>query len=249
LGNLEFTYYGLIQHHDSVQVTDPNNNLYSALSQFGTVPYGGFLEDGGAAYMRQEISSTFDNYEGNYRRHWQGPDCRFQGSWLLGVRCFQYNEKFDFISVNTVNAAQLRYHVNAVNTLVGAQTGGDLWLCIIPGLRLGTEGKVGVYGNNASQHTALTATSLGVPYTETASSNDVAFVGDASVYLTYRISYQFNLKVGYNFLFVDGLALGAENFNAAPPNTFMMGSNRVASLNDNGNVFYSGASVGFEYNW
>jgi hypothetical protein len=219
------------------------------LSNFGQQPFGGFLEDANAAYMRQELSSTFDNFEINYRRHWQGPDCRLQGSYLFGVRYFKFDEDFDFISVSTINSSQLRYHIDTDNSLVGPQTGGDLWLCVIPGLRLGAEGKVGVYGNHSSQGTRITATSLGVPFTESAKSNDVAFVSDASLYLTYRLSYQLNLKLGYNFLYADGLALGGENFNATPPNVFLAGSNRQPTLNDNGSVFYSGASIGMEYNW
>jgi hypothetical protein len=250
MGNLEFNYYGLFHHGDQVQVNDPGDNLFSALSNFGQVPPGGFLEDSNAAYVRQELSSTFDNFELNYRRHWQGPDCRFQGSYILGVRYFKFDEDFDFISVSTLNSAQLRYHVDTDNSLVGPQTGGDIWVCIIPGLRMGAETKFGVFGNHASQGTRLTATSLGgVPFTESAGSDDVAFVGDASVFLTYRINYQLNLKLGYNALYADGLALGGENFNPTPPNVLLPGSSRVASINDNGSIFYTGASIGMEYNW
>ena len=249
MGNLEFNYYGLFHHGDQVQVTDPNDTLFSALSNFGNQPQGGFLEDANARYVRQELSSTFDNFEINYRRHWQGPDCRFQGSYIFGVRYFKFDEDFDFISVSTVNAAQLRYHVDTDNSLVGPQTGGDIWVCIIPGLRLGAESKFGVYGNHASQGTRLTATSLGTPFLESAGSDDVAFVSDASVYLTYRLSYQLNLKLGYNMLYADGLALGGENFNPTPPNVLLAGSTREATLNDNGSVFYTGASIGMEYNW
>jgi len=249
MGNLEFTYYGLFHHADQVQVNDPTNNLFSALSNFGTRPFGGFAEEGNAAYMREELSSTFDNFEINYRRHWQGPNCRLQGSWLMGIRYFKFDEDFDFVSVSTFNSAQLRYHVNATNSLVGPQTGGDCWICIVPGIRAGVEGKAGIFGNHSSQGTRLTATSLATPYTESAGSNDVAFVGDTSLYMTYRVNYQLNLKIGYNFLFVDGLTLAAENFNPTPPNVFVSGAGRVPRLNDNGNVFYSGASFGVEYNW
>jgi hypothetical protein len=249
MGNLEFNYYGLFHHGDQVQVDDPGNNLFSALSNFGQLPFGGFLEDGNAAYVRQELSSTFDNFEINYRRHWQGPDCRLQGSYILGVRYFKFDEDFDFISVSTVNSAQLRYHVDTDNSLVGPQTGGDIWVCIIPGLRMGAETKVGVFGNHASQGTRIDATSLATPFTESAGSDDVAFVGDASLYLTYRINYQLYLKLGYNFLYADGLAMGGENFNPTPPNVLLAGSGRQATINDNGSIFYTGASIGVEYNW
>jgi hypothetical protein len=108
---------------------------------------------------------------------------------------------------------------------------------------------MGVFGNHASQGTVITATSLATPYTESIGSDDVAFVGDTSLYLTYRLSQQFNLKLGYNFLYADGLALGGENFNAAPPNAFLPTSDRQAMINDNGSILYTGASIGMEYNW
>jgi hypothetical protein len=196
-----------------------------------------------------ELSSTFDNFEFNYRRHWQGADCRLQGSWIVGARYFKFDENFDLITVSTLNAGQLRYSVDVDNSLVGAQTGGDVWVCIVPGLRAGVEGKAGIYGNHASQGTRITATTLQVPFTEEAGSDDVAFVGDASMYLTYRINYQLNLKLGFNMLYADGLALGAENFNATPPNVFVMGAGRSPTINDNGSVLYTGGSIGVEYNW
>jgi hypothetical protein len=247
--NLEFTYYGQFHHRDSVQVNSPTDNLFSALSEFGTVPPGGFLEEGNAAYNRIEYSSVFDNFEVNYRRHWQGPNTRFQGSWLVGIRYFKLDEDFDYIAVSPFNAGQLRYAVNTNNSLTGIQTGGDLWVCIIPGLRAGVEGKAGVYGNHTQQGTRIDATTLALPYTEDIVDNDVAFVGDAAFYLTYRLSQQFNLKFGYNFLYVDGVSLATENFNPEPPNVFFAGTSRTPQLNDNGSVFYHGASVGVEYNW
>lgn len=248
-GNLEFNYYGQFNHRAAVQVTDPGNDLFSVLSQFGTVPFGGFIEEGNAAYNRIEYSTTFDNFEFNYRRHWQGPDCRFQGSWLAGIRYFQLDEDFDFITVSTLNAGQMRYSVDTDNSLTGGQVGGDLWVCIVPGLRAGTEGKMGVFGNHSSQGTRITATSLTVPFTESVTDNDLAFVSDASLYLTWRINYQLNLKLGYNFLYVNGVSLATENFNPEPPQLFVQGSGRTAQLNDNGSVFYHGASLGVEYNW
>lgn len=250
-GNLEFTYYGLFNNRDTAQVNSAGNNLYSSLSQFGTVPPGGFLEDSNAAYQRIEYSSEFSNFEFNYRRHWQGPGCRFQGSWLYGIRYFQLDEDFDFISVSTVNASQLKYNVNVNNSLTGGQTGGDIWACVIPGLRIGAEGKVGVYGNHAQQGSRISTFSpaLATVYNEAVKENDVAFVGDAALMMTYRINYQFNIKLGYNFLYVEGVTLATENYNSTPPSVLGGGATRTPSINDNGSVFYHGASGGLEYNW
>jgi Putative beta barrel porin-7 (BBP7) len=248
-GNLEFTYYGLFHWNDQAQATDAGSNLYSAYSQFGSVPFGGFLEDGQADYQRIEYSSTFDNLELNYRRHWQGAGARYQGSWLFGARHFNLDEDFNFISVSSINSAQMRTVVDVNNALTGGQIGGDVWVCIVPGLRMGMEGKVGVFGNHCSQGTELTATTLANRYLESVTHNDVSFVADAQMMMTYRLNYQFNLKFAYNFLFAEGVALASENFNVTPPDLLLNGSNRTAQLNDNGDIFYHGASIGLEYNW
>jgi hypothetical protein len=244
--NLEFVYFGLFHHDSFVQVNSPTDNLYSVMSEFGTNPPGGFAEESQAAYNRMEYFTNFDNFEINYRRHWQGPNARLQGSWLAGFRYFKLDEDFNYITVSTLNASQMLYNVNVNNSLVGGQVGGDLWVCIIPGMRAGVETKLGLFGNHSSQGSSIAATGLTVPYTEAVGADTAAFLGDTSFYLTYRISQQFNLKTGYNLLYASGLTLAPENFNPEPP--FLTGD-RVATINTNGAAFYHGFSVGVEYNW
>ena len=248
-GNLEFNYYGQFNFSGSKQVTDPTDSLYSAFSQFGTAPPFGFLEESQARYQRIEYSSSFDNFEFNYRRHFQGAECRYAGSFLWGVRHFDLTEDFNFISVSTLNAAQMNYLVGVNNAVTGLQTGGDLWITVIPGLRAGMEGKIGVYGNHATQNSAISATSLNTPFLENRAAQGVALVTDAAFMATYRMSQQFTFKAAYNMLFVDGVALASENFNSTPPDVFFNGAGRVATVNTNGNVFYSGFSGVLEFNW
>ena len=76
----------------------------------------------------------------------------------------------------------------------------------------------------------------------------VSFVGDANVQALYRLNYQWTLRAGYNFLFVDGVALAPENFNTIPPFGPQF-PNRQTFINDNGNVFYHGWNIGLEYMW
>lgn len=40
---------------------------------------------------------------------------------------------------------------------------------------------------------------------------------------TYRINYHWTFRAGYEFLFVDGVALATENFNATAPNAHVPG--------------------------
>jgi hypothetical protein len=248
-GNLEFTYYGQFNHPGSAQVTDANNGLYSAFSQFGAFPFLGFLEEGGASTQRIEYSSSFDSFELNYRRHYQGAECRYAGSVLWGVRHVDLSEDFTFTSDAPANQASMRYLVGVNNAITGLQTGGDFWITLFPGIRAGMEGKIGVYGNHASQSSVITATTLVDPYTESRGSDGVALVSDASFMATYRLSQKFAFKAAYNLLYMDGVALAGENFNATPPQVFFAGANRQPTINNNGNIFYSGWSGGLEYNW
>ena len=66
---------------------------------------------------------------------------------------------------------------------------------------------------------------------------------------TYRLNYQWTLRGGYTFLFVDGVALASENFNPSPPLLNNPFAPRVPRTNDNGSVFYHGWNVGLEFMW
>jgi hypothetical protein len=250
-GSLEFTYFGTFHWHKSATVESANDDLFSVLSNFGQVPFGGFAETDNSSLQRIDYSSTFDNFEINFRRRWVAPNCRYQGSWLAGVRYFKLDEDFQYITVNDT-AGVMDLDVNTNNSLTGFQAGGDLWLCVVPGLRVGGEFKAGVFGNHASQGTTIAAPSLPIPFEETMVSNDVAFVTNLDLMMLYRLNYNWTLRVGYQFLFVDGVALASENFNPTPPSIFVgVPGNliRDPAINDNGNVFYHGLMLGAEFMW
>ena len=89
------------------------------------------------------------------------------------------------------------------------------------------------------------------PFVEEQLQNDVAFVGDASATITYRVNYNWTLRGGLQALFLDGVALAPSNFNTEPPAGPFgpLATSRVPFLNDNGNVFYWGFFGGVEYMW
>lgn len=248
-GSLEFTYYGLFNFDSSARVTG-DGDLFSVLSQCGQVPFGGFAETDAADVHRIEYSSTFDNFEVNFRRRWISPNCRYQGSWLVGARYFKLDEDFEFTSVTATGGLDMDVQTN--NSLTGAQFGGDLWLCVIPGIRIGGEFKAGVFGNHAIQSTGIAASSFPLPFAEEVKSNDVAFVSNLDLMMLYRLNYNWTLRAGYQFLYVDGVALASENFNPTPPSIFVgvpPDLIRTATINDNGSVFYHGLMMGVEFMW
>ena len=247
----EFVYYGLFWYESTETVTDNAGNLYSAFSNFGTLPFNGFDETDQSDLQTARYTSKFDNFEVNFRQRWIAPSSRYQGSWLIGVRYFKLDEQMSLYTQSTINGGNAYYDTDIFNSLTGMQFGGDIWFCLFPGLRVGGEAKFGVYGNNAGQNSSISATSFGSPYLENGEAQDVAFVGDATVMLTYRLNYQWTMKLGYQFLYADGVALASENFNPTPPSFFFPppGVNRTVNMNDNGHVFYHGMQLGLEFMW
>jgi hypothetical protein len=257
--SLEFTYFGLFNYTAHAVARSGSSQLFSPFSNFGLQPFGGFAEFDQADFMRIGYQSTFDSFEINWRCRWMAPNCRYQGSWTIGVRHFILDEKLRYATSSSVNGflgpvsfipAMSRDDTDTTNNLTGIQFGSDLWICLLPGLRAGGELQAGVYGNHMNINRTI-GSNL-VPPTvlaqERMQSNDVSFIGQANLLLTYRINYQWTLRGGYQFLIVDGVALASENFNPSPPflnNPFA----RPTKVNDNGTVFYHGWNVGVEYMW
>jgi hypothetical protein len=258
--SLEFTYFGQANFTSQAAVRSPAGNLFSVFNEFGTNPFliAAFPEFSSANFQQISYQSTFDSFEINWRKRWMAPNCRYQGSWTLGVRHFILDESFLFASSSQANGFVPAFPLNTIiparglaqtfttNNLTGIQIGTDAWICILPGLRVGGEFQAGVYGNHANVRNVF-SNNLGDPsHSEKINSNDVSFVGQANLLATYRFNYQWTGRIGYQFLYVDGVALASENFNPAPP---LLNPPRVATINDNGNVFYHGWNVGLEYMW
>ena len=249
--NVEFTYFGLFFFDSTATVTDPTNNLFSAFSNYGTLPFNGFVETDQSDLQSARYTSKFDNFEVNFRKRWVAPSARYQGAWLIGLRYFKLDESLSLFTHSSVGPGEAFYKSNVFNSLTGLQVGGDIWFCLLPGLRIGGEAKAGVYGNNAGQNNSISATSFGTPFLENGHTQDVAFIGDLTAMVTYRINYQWTAKLGYQFLYADGVCLASENFNPTPPAVFFPppGVNRTVTMNDNGHVFYHGLQVGLEFMW
>ena len=255
--NLEFNFLGAFNYSSNASVSDPNQGLFSVMSDYGRTPAFGFAETDFATFQGIAYSSAFNSYELMYRRRWQGRNCRLQGSYLAGVRYMQLTEDFDYQTranglPNTLPGNYyMDYSVGTNNSLTGLQIGGDAWVSVIPGLSIGGEVKAGVYGNHSHQNTTILASSIPDGFTETLRSDDVAFIGELSMMAIYRVNYHWTLRAGYDFLFIDGLALAIENFNSGQPfvDNPVLAPSRVPSYNDNGSLFYHGWNIGLEYLW
>ena len=142
------------------------------------------------------------------------------------------------------------YDIRAKNSLTGFQVGGDLWTCIVPGISFGGELKAGVYGNYSQQGTHIVATTTDPVYTNVLDESDsggiASFVGEGTISLVYRTSPNWSLRGGYNFLYLDGVALAPENFNASVP---FSTARTAPGVHNTGNTFYHGFTAGLEWMW
>jgi hypothetical protein len=254
--NWEFNYFGLHFFDSQASVVDPTNSLFSVFSAFGTAPPGGFEGTDESDFQQVGYSSDFDNFELNFRQRWSAANCRYQGSWLAGVRYFKLDEDFSLLTeADTFGGLpgprqSIAFLTDVNNSLTGAQIGGDMWVCIIPGIRVGGELKGGVYGNHANSNNTITTSVGPTTFSESLVENDVAFIGEANLQALYRISYNWTLKFGYTMMYVDGVALAPDNFNTVPPAVlFPTPDARVASINTNSEVFYHGFTAGVEFLW
>jgi hypothetical protein len=254
--SLEFNYFGQFHFASTATVRSPNDELFSVISGFGLFPPQlGFPETDQSDFQQIRYTSEFDSFEINWRCRWMAPNCRYQGSWSLGVRHFILDEKFRYETASSANrfltpdgpmAARARFDTDVTNNLTGLQIGTDLWICLLPGLRAGGELQAGVYGNHMNINNTIGTNRSAVDFVERLDTNDVSFIGQANLLLTYRINYQWTLRGGYQFLFVEGVALAPENFNTISP---FVNAPRPTFTDDDGNVFYHGWNVGLEFMW
>lgn len=244
---LEFSYVGIGNYSGGEDIFG-NGDLYSALSEFGTNPPGGFAETDGGDLQAFGVSNRFDSFELNLRRFWTSADNWWQGSYWGGIRYVRVED--DAIMISQGSGGSLLYGIGAVNDLFGAQIGGDLALRLTTRLTMTGFAEVGVYGNRGKQDTRLEFG--GVTLNEDAVEKRASMVAEGGVLGTFRITPRSTFRFGYQVIYIDGIALASDAFNfettgAAPLGTALAG--RSGQINDNGHALYHGPTIGFECTW
>jgi hypothetical protein len=274
LSVLEFGYMGIYDFESSASFTDPNpvdpitgtGNLFSLFSLFGTDPNnvptagGPMPETERSIFHSISIDSDLQTAEMSYRRYWVGFMPRVSGTLLAGFRYTRMREDFLF---RTVGEAAADYDLRADNDLAGFQTGADVWIGLCQGIRIGAEGKAGIYNNHYTVHSVITTTPpLSVPpaplvppeLDERFEDDEVAFIGEASVDIVADILPSWSIRAGYEILFLNSIVLAGENFNTGSPyNTGPvdngLGPVRVPFVAEQGQAYYHGGHVGVEFIW
>jgi hypothetical protein len=261
LSVFEFGYMGIYDFESSASFTDPNpvdfdtGNLYSLFSDFGTNPPTVAIEGGPMPETERSIThriaidSDLQTAEMSYRRYWVGYIPRVSGTILAGFRYTRLEESFAF---TTIGEASAETSTNAENDLAGFQTGGDVWIGLMQGLRLGAEGKVGIYNNHYKLHNRIITSPLGTTppsLNERIKDDNLAFISEGSVDLVADILPSWSIRAGYEVLFIESLVLAGENFNPVSPYGLPGQPVRVPFVFDQGNAVYHGGHVGVEFIW
>jgi hypothetical protein len=133
------------------------------------------------------------------------------------------------------------------NNLYGAQIGVDAKLLEVGRFSIDGLIKAGVFDNNAKQ-SALVSMAKSLFPTQ-ATTNRAAFVSEAELQLKYQLAKGLALKVGYEALWLDGVALAPGQIRetyttvtTAPPAV----SARALGVNCGSNVLFQGVTVGLE---
>lgn len=282
LSVLEFGYMGIYSFEDSARYVDPNApDLFSLFSDFGnelvfpnvTDPGGPAPQTERAAEHSIELEMSIQNAEISYRRYWLGWHPRVSGTLMAGFRYTRINEEFEFDSIGSETVpfndpfgqlATMDYDVDADNDMPGFQTGADIWVGLWQGVRIGAEGKAGLYANFWKVQSDYNITPPENPLDPFANplflgpeefdDMDPAFIAEASVDLVADILPSVSLRVGYEVFFVDSIVLATDNINTGSPYNpgpvdNGMGPLRTPFVDDDSDLFLHGGHAGIEWIW
>ena len=252
---LEASYFGLMTWDEFRAVRDVTvnslgtaGNLFSPFTNFGD-PAGLAGQDFNTFAQIRTVSSL-DNAEINIRQRLETTPSIMQATALYGFRFMSIRERFEY---STESASPAGGTVNLVdvetdNNLYGFQIGGMIELRVEPRCWLSFEYKAAVCHSDADQTTNFTTGPLagpGTPVTGSRAEERTAFVGDGAVVIAYAFTPACVGRIGYQALWVDGVALASENFE---PN-FSLLSLGPAQLVHDGNLVYHGPFAGLMWSW
>lgn len=224
LGAIEARYF-------SINDSQATKSLYADV-WIPTVPP---LVSDGWVDIDAMYSSRLYSAEINYRHNPANDFC-----WLVGFRWVQFDENLELDSYSPLNEATIVF--DAENQLYGGQIGLD-WRIFDRGgpIAVNSVFKAGVFGNSAS-NSFLLRQDTGPSFRASDAANQVAFVGEIDITAVYRWTDHIALRGGYQLLWVEGVAVAADQVAA----TNLITEN---GIDTRGGVFYQGALVGIDFSW
>lgn len=176
----------------------------------------------------------------------------------FGLRYLHIDEDFQYGSSGNRGAGNVTlpssglWQTSTRNDMFGGQFGGEL---MVKRERFwaGVRGNFGVLVNFSDLDGRIDVTDYVFPLDRSSSlvdphnafsmnSTTLGVVGDVGLSLVYDVSRQAKLKAGYNFMWVEGIALAPDQFQ----NHSVRGPD---AMNNDGYTFFHGPSAGFEWAW
>ncbi len=258
---LEFSYFGL-WHGDAsafVEAPDDDSFLIFPDNLAGNAFYG-------MDWVRVNYSSWLHSFELNFPcrsgccesdfgKGKGGGDGKGYGQarcrsfdWFAGFRYINLGEKLDIATQATedVGPEHGSYNLRTSNHLYGAQLGARLRR-LRGSFGWEATGKAGIYGNDSQQRQSVTDfPDFEQPYrTVSSSGGGVAFVGEVNLSALYRLTDVWNVRTGYNAMWIEGLALAPDQLDF----NFAIMDPSGNPLRNGGGMFLHGVNVGLEARW
>lgn len=165
-------------------------------------------------------------------------------TFIVGFRYLTVDERLSLVfrDSNTQLVNQFAFW-DTDNDLFGGQIGVDLHVDhpSLP-MRMNCVGKVGAYLNDA--RTSTVVRSAGGPFLGGVNEGDPAFVAELGLNLRYDVTCCASLYGGYNFLWIDGLALASEQ---TARTGSLTAANPIRLAGDTGTLMFHGATFGVEF--
>lgn len=251
---LEGSYFGLLTWDDERAIRDatPNaqggvGNLMSPFSNFGAPAVPG-LDFNNFASIR--YASTLDNFELNFRQRVETRPSIMEVSMLYGFRYVDVREHFEYATQSTAPAplgAAQAVDVQTGNDMYGFQLGTALEFRAHRQFWINLEMKGAVLHNHAVQNTSYSATTVGqtANFAGGVSRDRTSFLGDLALTFQYQFRPTLVGRIGYQAIWVDGVALAQDNFQSSAP-ILTLGPPQIDHA---GNVVYHGPFAGLMYTW
>ena len=245
---IEGTYFGTYSFQQNDAVRDLTLNLGGGLGNITNI-LSNFADTPGLArnnFVSLGQFSSFNSAEANVRYWLDLPPGPFDVSLTFGARHVIVRDQ---LTLHTESGAPLvatnDLGISANNNLWGGQLGVQVAWLQSAHTWLEFDGKGAMFNNDASQNTNYTQTT-GAPavFPTAAAGQRTAWMGDLSA--AYNIQFQpgLVLRLGYQAIFLNGVALSADNIQR-DNNQLRLGPGQLI---DNGEVVYHGPFVGLMWN-
>ncbi|REK19313.1 MAG: hypothetical protein DWQ37_01600 [Planctomycetota bacterium] len=256
---VEASFLGLLRwdQRSAVQNEDTNalgtaGDLFSPFTYFGDPAEVGFDYN---YYASIRLVSDFNNAELNLRHRMAMPPSCVSATALVGFRYINIDEQFSYLteSLEPVADGSLdTANVSTSNSLYGFQAGFSISMQFEPRFWIDLEAKFLLMRNGARQRSVYEFGPLAGPVASTITgsrSQGRATLGtDLAITGQWQCTPHIIFRFGYQGIFLDGLALAAENFTRNAPLMPMM-VNDPTELDYEGHLAFHGPFGGVTVTW